>query len=423
MSMDSDKAIAGLFDSQRLRDVLDVMNGEGEETRVVGGAVRNALLQLRTDDVDLATTALPETVVARAKAAGFKPVPTGIDHGTVTVIVRGRPFEVTTLRQDIATDGRHATVRFGRSFDEDARRRDFTVNALSVSADRKLHDPVGGLADLEAGRIRFIGAPIERIREDYLRILRFFRFHAAYGQGPLDRAGLDAAIAGREGLAVLSAERIRAELMKFVVARRAGEVAQQISDAGFFEHIFGGIAYPALFARLVQLERTAKDPVLRLGALAVSVREDADRLRDRLRLSNAEYKRLIEMADARVAWRHRQAAPDENELRAKLFLSGRIAASDALALAHAASGASPHDPGWLQAAEFLAAAPEPRLPLSGDDVVASGRVRGRLVGAALKSLQARWIRAGFPKEPAVVARLLDEVLSELAPPSEARTPP
>jgi poly(A) polymerase len=422
MNIDADSAIATLFGERRLLDLLDVLNGGGEETRIVGGAVRNALLGLATGDVDLATTARPETVIARAKAARFKPAPTGIEHGTVTVVVRGQPFEVTTLREDIATDGRRATVRFGRDFAEDARRRDFTVNALSVSADRALHDPVGGLPDLQAGRIRFIGDPKQRIREDYLRILRFFRFHAAYGEGPLDRAGLDAAIAERDGLAVLSAERIRAEMMKFVLAWRAGEVAQEISDAGFFERIFGGIAYPVLFARLTQIERTADDAVLRLGALAVCLREDAERLRERLRLSNAEHKRLAEMAEARIVWRNRESAPGERDLQTQLFLRGRVAASDALALAHAESGASRNDRAWLAAAEFLAQAPEPRLPITGEDVMASGRVRGRLVGAALKSLQARWIRAGFPKEPAALARLLDEVLAEVAPSPGARTP-
>jgi poly(A) polymerase len=422
MNVDPDRAIATLFESRRVLDLLEVLNGDGEETRIVGGAVRNSLLGLPTGDVDLATTALPAKVIARAKAAGFKPVPTGIEHGTVTVVVRGRPFEVTTLRQDIATDGRRATVRFGLDFDEDARRRDFTVNALSVSADRALHDPVGGLPDLNARRIRFIGDPRERIREDYLRILRFFRFHAAYGEGPLDRAGRDAAIAEREGLAVLSAERIRAELMKLVLARRAGEVAQEISDAGFFQRIFGGVAYPVLLGRLTEIERSADDPVLRLGALAISVREDADRLRARLRLSNAEHKRLAEMADARIVWRNRDAAPDERDLSTQLFLAGRVAANDALALAQAASGASPDDAAWRAAAEFLAQTPEPRLPVTGEDVMASGRVRGKLVGDALKSLQARWIRAGFPKEPAIVARLLDEVLAEMASAPRARTP-
>jgi poly(A) polymerase len=423
MNIDPDRAIAALFESRKLLDLLDLLNGDGEETRIVGGAVRNALLGLPTGDVDLATTAHPDVVIARAKTARFKPVPTGIEHGTVTVVVRGHPFEVTTLRQDIGTDGRRATVRFGRNFDQDAQRRDFTVNALSISADRKLHDPVGGLPDLKAGRIRFIGDPRERIREDYLRILRFFRFHAAYGEGPLDRTGRDAAITEREGLAVLSAERIRAELMKLVLARHAGEVAQEISDAGFFERIFGGIAYPIMFARLTQIKRTADDPVLRLGALAISVREDADRLRARLRLSNAEHKRLAEMAEARAVWRNRDAVPGERDLRTQLFLFGRLAASDALALAQAASGAPPDDADWRAAAEFLAQTPEPRLPLTGEDVMASGRVRGKLVGAALKSLQARWIRAGFPKEPATVARLLDEVLSEVAPAPRGRTPP
>jgi poly(A) polymerase len=422
MNVDADGAVTALFGSRRLLDLLDVLNDNGEETRIVGGAVRNALLRLPVGDVDLATTALPETVISRAKAAGFKTVPTGIEHGTVTVVVRGRPFEVTTLRQDVATDGRRATVRFGRDFAEDARRRDFTVNALSVSADRLLHDPVGGLPDLQAGRIRFIGDPRQRIREDYLRILRVFRFHAAYGEGGLDRAGRDAAISEREGLAVLSGERIRAEILKLVLARRAGEVAQEISDAGFFAQIFAGVAYPALFARLVQIERTRNDAVLRLGALAIAVREDADRLRLRLRLSNAEHKRLAEMADARIAWRNRDGTPDEGDLRTQLFLAGRVAASDALTLAQAASGASPDDANWLAAAKFLAEAPEPRLPLSGEDVMARGRVRGQLVGAALKSLQARWIRAGFPREPATVARLLDEVLAELAPAANVRTP-
>jgi poly(A) polymerase len=423
MSIDPDKAIAALFKSRRLLDVVDVLNGDGEETRIIGGAVRNALMGLPIGDVDLATTALPETVIARAKAAGFKPVPTGVEHGTVTVVVRGQPFEVTTLRQDIATDGRRATVRFGRDFDADARRRDFTMNALSISTDRKLHDPIGGLDDLRAGRVRFIGDPRERIREDYLRILRLFRFHAAYGEGPLDRSGRDAAIAEREGLAVLSAERIRMELMKLVVARRAAEIVQEISDAGFFEQILGGMAYPVLFARLTQIARTANDAVLRLGALAVYIREDAERLRTRLRLSNAEHKRLAEMADAWLAWRNREGVPDEQELRTQLFLAGRTVASDALALAHAASAAAPNDPSWLAAAEFLRESPEPRLPLSGEDVMANGRLRGKLVGAALKALQARWIRAGFPKEPAAVARLLEEVVAELAPAAGARTPP
>src|SRR5712672_3051688 len=169
--------------------VLQLLNGDGEEARVVGGAVRNALLDIPTGDIDIATTALPTEVVRRAKAAGIKSVPTGIDHGTVTLVVEGHPFEVTTLRQDTETYGRKAKVAFGRDWVRNAERRDFTINGLSVDADSVVHDHVGGLNDIAARRIRFIGDPDQRIAEDYLRILRFFRFHAAYGHGEPDHAG------------------------------------------------------------------------------------------------------------------------------------------------------------------------------------------------------------------------------------------
>ena len=182
---------ARLADAAWLREgplprVMAALDGNGEETRVVGGAVRNALLAEPIGDIDLATTAVPDEVIRRAAAAGFRTVPTGIDHGTVTVIVNGRPFEVTTLRRDVETFGRHATVAFGRDWKTDAERRDFTMNALSATADGTVHDYVGGLADLGARRVRFIGDAAKRIAEDYLRILRFFRFHAAYGEGPPD---------------------------------------------------------------------------------------------------------------------------------------------------------------------------------------------------------------------------------------------
>ncbi len=182
-----------------LAKVLDALNGDGEETRVVGGAVRDLVLGLPVGEVDLATTALPEAVRRRAKASGFRTIPTGLSHGTVTVIAEGRTFETTTLREDIETDGRHAKVVFGRDFDADARRRDLTINALSLDRDGFVHDPVGGLADLAARRVRFIGDAGQRIREDYLRILRFFRFSARFGEGPLDAEGFAAAIRNRRG--------------------------------------------------------------------------------------------------------------------------------------------------------------------------------------------------------------------------------
>ena len=188
-------------------DLLALLDRDGEEARVVGGAVRNTLLGEPVGDIDIATTALPTEVIRRAETAGFKAVPTGIEHGTITLVAQGHPHEVTTLREDVETDGRRAKVAFGRDWQRDAARRDFTMNALSLSRDGGVHDYVGGLADLDIRRVRFIGEPATRIAEDYLRILRFFRFHAAYGHGAPDAAGVAACVAARDGLVRLSRER------------------------------------------------------------------------------------------------------------------------------------------------------------------------------------------------------------------------
>ena len=213
--------------------VLAVLDRDGEEARIVGGAVRNALLGMPPGDIDIATTALPNEIIRRTSAAGFRPVATGIEHGTVTVVADGVPFEVTTLRQDIETYGRRAKVVFGRDWRLDAQRRDFTINALFLSRDGAIHDYVGGGADLAAHRVRFIGDPATRIAEDYLRILRFFRFHASYGEGAPDPAGLAAGIRARERIASLSRERVRMELMKLLVAPRCGRRSRVMTEAGF----------------------------------------------------------------------------------------------------------------------------------------------------------------------------------------------
>src|ERR1700754_63076 len=205
--------------------VLELLSGGGTEARVIGGAVRNALLGIPIGDIDIATTALPDEVIRRAGNAGIKSVPTGIAHGTVTLVVDRQPFEITTLREDGETFGRKARVAFGRDWVRDAERRDFTINGLSVDADGIVHDHVGGLADIEARRVRFIGDAGARIAEDYLRILRFFRFHAGYGAGAPDRVGYLACIAGRAGLASLSAERVRMEMLKLLVAERVEAAA------------------------------------------------------------------------------------------------------------------------------------------------------------------------------------------------------
>ena len=250
----SDAAIAALLREPKLARALAMLNGDGEETRVVGGAVRNAWLDEPVADVDLATTATPDEVTRRARAAGAKVVPTGYEHGTVTVIIDGRPFEVTTLREDVETDGRRAVVRFGRDFAADARRRDFTVNALFLDVHGAVHDDVNGLADLAVRRVRFIGEARQRIREDYLRILRLFRFHAAYGAGEIDGEAFAAAVAERAGLATLSRERVRSEVLKLLVARRAGEAARVFSESGLLGPLLGGVPMPGRLARLIEIE-------------------------------------------------------------------------------------------------------------------------------------------------------------------------
>jgi poly(A) polymerase len=398
-----------------LARALAALNGGGEETRLVGGAVRDLALGERAVDFDLTTTATTDEVIRRAREAGFKVALTGIEHGTVTVVVDGRPIETTTLRQDVETDGRWAKVAFGRDFAADARRRDFTINALSLSADGTVHDTVGGSEDLAAGRVRFIGDAEARIREDYLRILRFFRLSARYAANGLDREGLSATTRSRWGLARLSRERVRAEFMKLLVAPRASEVVQTMGECGFLEPILGCVGYTRRLSRLVAIEAErgeGADAVLRLAALGVAIPEDADRLRARLRLSNAEANRLRAATAALIGLHGITAPPSFHRLRTLLFSAGREAARDALVLSQVESGAPASDAAFDAAGRFLANAPEPRLPISGADLIARGASAGRPVGRALHTFQAMWIRTGFPKEPETLARLLEEAVAE-----------
>src|SRR5216683_5989905 len=317
--------------------VLGLLNGNGEEARVVGGAVRNALLQIPAGDIDIATTALPDEVIRRARAAGIKSVPTGIEHGTVTLVVDGQPFEVTTLREDTETFGRKAKVAFGRDWIRDAERRDFTINGLSVDADSVVHDYVGGLDDIAARRVRFIGDPDQRISEDYLRILRFFRIHAAFGAGEPDREGYLACVRGRAGLASLSAERMRMEMLKLMVAEGAAVAITAMADGGLLLAIFGGVAYTGPLRAMISAERVLgwkPDAIRRLGALAVAVTEDAKRVATRLRLTNAETKALDSMGHR---W-WRLAGMDEATARRRLYRLGEDRYRDRLMLAWARAG-------------------------------------------------------------------------------------
>jgi poly(A) polymerase len=400
-----------------LARALEALNGGGEETRLVGGAVRDLALGEPAFDFDLATTASTDDVIRRARTAGFKVALTGVAHGTVTVVIDGRPIETTTLREDVETDGRRAKVVFGRDFAADAERRDFTINALSLGPDGTVHDTVGGLGDLAAGRVRFIGDADRRIREDYLRILRFFRFSARFAESGLDQEGLTAAIRARDGLVRLSRERVRAELLKLLVARRAGVVVQAMGECGFLEPILGGLNYPRRLGRLIAIDADCgrtPDAILRLAALGVAILEDAERLRDRLRLANAEYDRLKGAAEALVGLHGISRPPSPETLRALLFNTGREPARDALALAQAESGAPPADVAFAAADRFLAEAPEPKLPFGGADLIARGVPAGPRVGETLRAFQALWVRAGFPDEPETLAHLLNEAVAELA---------
>jgi poly(A) polymerase len=402
-----------------LARALKVLNGEGEETRLVGGAVRDLALGEPAVDFDLTTTATTNVVVSRARGAGFKVALTGLSHGTVTIVVDGCPLETTTLREDVETDGRRAKVAFGRDFVADARRRDFTINALSLSADGAVHDYVGGLEDLGARRVRFIGEADARIREDYLRILRFFRFSARFASDGLDAEGLLAAIRARDGLAGLSRERVRTEFLKLLAAPRAGDIAQTMSGSGFLEPILGSVGYPRRLSRLIAIEAERGlngDALLRLAALGVAIPEDAGRLHDRLRLTNAESGRLKTAAATLICLHGTTAPPSFHGLRTLLFVAGREAARDALTLAEAeAESEAPSDVTAFGAADqFLANAPEPKLPISGADLIARRVAAGGAFGRALRAFQAQWIHAGFAKEPGTLARLLEEAVATLA---------
>lgn len=384
-----------------VRQVLTLLSSEDEEARVVGGAVRNTLMGLPVADVDIATTASPQTVIARASAAGLKTAPTGIEHGTVTVIGHHHVVEVTTLREDVETDGRRAVVRFGRDWQADAARRDFTINALSVDREGHLYDPVGGLADIAAKRVRFIGSAERRIAEDRLRVLRFFRFHAAYGAGAPDPDGLSAAIRARHDLAALSAERIGQEMRKLVHAPGAVPMIRIMQETGILPLVAAGVGDLVALARLPAFEHGAA-PVaaLRFAVLFGRVQEDVDRIAVRFRLSNAERARMrlaLSVGDAIATTR-------SDTDHALLYAHGQAAFLDGLSLA-AAKGFLSED-GFRSRAAVARDWAIPVFPLSGRDVVELGVDRGPLVGLLLKHVEREWIASDFRDDaPALRERL------------------
>jgi poly(A) polymerase len=393
--------------------VLGLLNSEGAEARVVGGAVRNELLGIPVNDIDIATTALPAEVIRRAKAAGIKSVPTGIEHGTVTLVVDAQPFEVTTLRQDVETFGRKAKVAFGTDWVRDAERRDFTINGLSIDAGGVVHDYVGGLADIAAKRVRFIGDPNLRIAEDYLRILRFFRIHAAYGAGEPDRAGYLACISGRAGLAGLSAERLRMEILKLMIAQGAVLAVAAMADGGLLLPIFGGIAYTGTFAAMISAERALglePNAIRRLGALAVAVSEDARRLAAHLRLTNNETKTLDSMGHR---W-WRLAGMDEARARRRLYRLGAERYRDRLMLAWARAGQEGQQASsasWRELATLPERWSAPKFPLKAADFVARGIDAGPALGHVLTLAEDAWLAADFPSDEPALKAIADQTVT------------
>jgi poly(A) polymerase len=344
--------------------------------------------------------------VRRVEGGAWKTVPTGIEYGTVTVLIGGKPFEVTTLRRDVETYGRKAKVVFGRDWVADAERRDFTINALSLSADGKVHDYVGGLDDLAARRVRFIGDPAQRIAEDYLRILRFFRFHAWYGQGAPDHVGLDACIRGRGGIDALSRERVRAELLKLVLARHATPTLALMSEIGLLGSVLGGVALLASFENMIKVEAAGgfeADAVRRLGALAVWVAEDGERLAQRLRLSNADAQRL----SALERWWQIFPAAGEPFARALLYRLGPQHFVDQVLLAWSRSPAGAADSAWRALAKLPQTWTAPEFPLKAADFIGRGLAAGPALGAAMRSAEVAWIAADFPNGAATIEAIAD----------------
>ena len=381
--------------------LLSALGADQGLTRYVGGAVRDDLLGLPVSDIDLATRIQPDEVIRRLEKAKIKAVPTGIDHGTVTAVSDGQPFEITTLRRDVSTDGRRATIAFTDDWKEDAARRDFTINALSADPlTGELFDYFGGLGDLERRHIRFIGDPLQRIAEDHLRILRFFRFHARFDAGEADPQALDACTARANDLMALSRERIADELLKLLELRDPSRTIEIMLDRAILKPIFPEIEMKRLeeLRRLIAAEYAAEvapDGLRRLAALLPRKESVADDIAVRLRLSNKARKRLA------------CAASDDLGIspQALAYRVGAECAVDRLLLA-----GRPADAGAIKGWH------RPRLPISGGQLIRRGLPEGPVVALTLRSIEDRWLKAGFPAGREF-DRIVDQELTKALSPS------
>lgn len=364
-----------------LQRIFAAIAEAGGEARVAGGAVRNALIGEAVTEVDVATTLSPDQVTQACTARGMSVHPTGIDHGTVTVVADHHPYEVTTLRHDVETDGRRAKVKFTDDWEADAMRRDFTMNALYCDARGKVFDVTRGYADILARRVIFVGAPEQRIAEDYLRILRFFRFHARYGEGAPDAAGLAACVRLKPGLDGLSAERIRQEMFKLMAARGAVPTLRLMAKQGILAQL---LPYTEDWR---VLERLPPDPLLRLAVLA----REPLAMKERWRLSNHEGKRLAAICSLVPP------SPCLREMEQKIILYqiGPEAWRDLVLIARARADAALDDAAWQSLLELPDHWDIPVMPVSGSDLLAAGMNPGPGIGVTLRQLEDWWVASGF----------------------------
>jgi poly(A) polymerase len=397
--------------------VLDALEAAGgpDCARFVGGCVRNTLVGRPVDDIDIATVLTPDQVTKAIEAARLRAIPTGIEHGTVTAISRSRPYEITTLRHDVTTDGRRAVVAFTTDWLEDAQRRDFTLNALYARRDGTIFDPTGhGVADARIGRIVFVGEPEQRLREDYLRILRFFRFYAWYGKGAPDEAAVAACAALKSQLPTLSAERISKELLKLLAADDPREAVELMLQTGVLEMVLPEPINVARFDGLVQIETEQlfeTDPVLRLAALLPDDQLVAMRLAESLRLSNAERDRIVE-AVAPTPKLKSWMSP--REIRRAVYRAGHAVFRDRAKLAWAAANRTAVTPQWRGVIALAEGWTRPQLPLTGEDVMAAGVPKGPMVGEVLREVEDWWIDHDFLDDKLSAIEKLKAVAQGLA---------
>ena len=395
-------------------DALEAAGG-ADCARYVGGCVRNSLIGQPVSDIDIATRLTPDQVTAALKAAGLKAVPTGVEHGTVTAVSGGKPFEITTLRRDVATDGRRAVVAFTDDWTLDAQRRDFTLNSLYASRDGAIFDPTGqGVADARAGRIVFVGEPQARVREDYLRILRFFRFFAWYGQGAADAAALAACEALKGDLATLSAERVSKELLKLLAAPDPRGAVALMVRTGVLGEVLPAPIDLGRFNGVVAIEEDQlfeTDAMLRLAALLPDDQVGAAKFAERLRLSNAERDRI---AGALSPSPELKSWMSPREIRRALYRQGHQVFRDRTKLAWARADRTATTPQWRGMIALGEGWSPPVFPLSGEDVIAAGAPKGPMVGQVLREVEDWWIDHDFLDDKMSTIEKLKSVVQGMA---------